>query len=102
MPTPRRPASGTGAQELNVRRNAVDIIDVAETVRPRDRHAVIGGDARDLRLQCLPFGTGLGKSRRIDDDPADAALGATGDRIEDAGARDRERRAIDALRQVRC
>ena len=49
----------------------------------------------------LPLGTGLGKSRREDDDAADAALRAARDRIENAGARDREHGAIDAVRQRR-
>ena len=100
MPMPRRPASGAGAQAAEGQRDAVDIIDVTEAIGPGDRHAVIAGDPRDLRLQRLAFGAGFGKAGREDDDAADAACRAAFDRIENAGAGDREHRAIDAFGQV--
>ena len=81
-------------------RDAIDVVDEAEAVRPFDRDAVVAGDARDLVLQRAAVRARLGEAGRKDDDGADAARRATLDRVEDAGARDRQHRAIHALRQV--
>jgi hypothetical protein len=74
-------------------RDAVDVVDEAEAVRPLDRDAVVAGDARDLVLQGAAVRARLGEARRKDDEGADTAGGAALDCVENAGARDRQHRA---------
>ena len=97
---PRPPRAGPGVVRAEGERHAVDIVDIAEAVRPLDRHVMRFGDARHLVLERAALGTGLGEARGVDDDAADAARGAGLDRLEDTGARNRQHGAVDAHRQL--
>jgi hypothetical protein len=80
-------------------RDAIDVVDRAEAVRPLDDNAGLTGDTPDFDLVSHTRLAALGKTGGKDHRRTDLARSKMAHRIEHRHARDAENGAVDALRQ---